>query len=285
MAWLYVPGFPASNSDSRSQSLPTELSLRWRAKRLPLQSWLRVRKTVPWTRFLFGTISRPSTAALGVERWIASLRGCRVSLTQSPGNGSDTTTSEPSGRMPSESFPKCDPPWSSSKTSQGSFSFFDPSERLYQAWVTSLREDYSRRRKSAPATDGNGSSSWPTPNAHDGRRPGVDDKSTQGVNLQRDAAAWPTPTVEDARSSGAAGYSTENRHAGTTLTDATCRSFLQDRESVTPGNGLSGDGRRLNPLFVEWLMGLPPGWTSFERLEIAFYLSQQRGRLRSLLEE
>ena len=31
---------------------------------------------------------------------------------------------------------------------------------------------------------------WPTPNAHDGQRPGVDDKSTQGANLQRDAANW-----------------------------------------------------------------------------------------------
>jgi hypothetical protein len=36
---------------------------------------------------------------------------------------------------------------------------------------------------------------WPTPNAHDGRRPGVDDKSTQGANIQRDAAAWGTPRV------------------------------------------------------------------------------------------
>jgi len=31
---------------------------------------------------------------------------------------------------------------------------------------------------------------WSTPNAHDGRRPGVDDRSTQGRNLNREAAAW-----------------------------------------------------------------------------------------------
>ncbi len=37
------------------------------------------------------------------------------------------------------------------------------------------------------------SATWSTPNAHDGRRPGVDDKSTQVANLQRDAALWPTP--------------------------------------------------------------------------------------------
>ena len=35
---------------------------------------------------------------------------------------------------------------------------------------------------------------------------------------------WPTPTATDAKASGAAGYSTASeRHAGTTLTDATTR--------------------------------------------------------------
>jgi hypothetical protein len=34
---------------------------------------------------------------------------------------------------------------------------------------------------------------WATPNAHDGRRPGADLNSTQGMNLSRDAAMWPTP--------------------------------------------------------------------------------------------
>jgi hypothetical protein len=28
--------------------------------------------------------------------------------------------------------------------------------------------------------------------------------------------------------------------------------------------GASKTGKRLNPLFVEWLMGWPPGWTDFE---------------------
>jgi hypothetical protein len=93
---------------------------------------------------------------------------------------------------------------------------------------------------------------WATPTAHDGRRPGADLSSTQGGNLNRDAAQWPTPTRQDAKSdgnasqqrrntlplnaeaavwptptagdakaSGAAGYSTESgRHEGVTPTDA-----------------------------------------------------------------
>jgi hypothetical protein len=31
---------------------------------------------------------------------------------------------------------------------------------------------------------------------------------------------------------------------------------------------VSGAKKRLNPRFVEWLMGLPLGWTDFEPLEM-----------------
>ena len=41
---------------------------------------------------------------------------------------------------------------------------------------------------------------------------------------------------------------------------------------------------RLNPLFVEMLMGLPPGWTDFGRLEMGLYLSRLRRLFASLCE-
>jgi hypothetical protein len=46
--------------------------------------------------------------------------------------------------------------------------------------------------------------------------------------------------------------------------------------------------RKLNPDFVDWLMGWPPGWSSagrvFSAAEMASYLSRQRMYLRSLLD-
>ena len=42
--------------------------------------------------------------------------------------------------------------------------------------------------------------------------------------------------------------------------------------------------RRLNPKFVAWMMGFPPGWTSCGPTEMQSYLSRQRTHLRSLLE-
>lgn len=85
---------------------------------------------------------------------------------------------------------------------------------------------------------------------------------------------WPTPTSGDAKASGAAGYPTvSGRHSGTTLTDATVRGWLTPRAH----DGRGGAGRaatteggpdlrttavgRLNPAWVESLMGFPPGWT------------------------
>jgi hypothetical protein len=41
---------------------------------------------------------------------------------------------------------------------------------------------------------------WATPNAHDGRRPGADLKSTQGANLNRDASMWQTPKASEEES-------------------------------------------------------------------------------------
>ena len=60
----------------------------------------------------------------------------------------------------------------------------------------------------------------------------------------------PTPTAQDAKASGAAGYSTASgRHSGTTLTDALA------------GAASAGRRGRVSPRFVEWMMGLPIGWT------------------------
>jgi hypothetical protein len=75
----------------------------------------------------------------------------------------------------------------------------------------------------------------------------------------------PTPTARDSSQSGAAGYSTASgRHSGTTLTDAVL--------------GAASAGRRgkLNPRLSEWMMGLPPGWSSCEPLEIPLFQSWLR---------
>jgi hypothetical protein len=74
---------------------------------------------------------------------------------------------------------------------------------------------------------------WPTPRATDGDRGGRGD-------LLHVVRAWPTPAAADAK--GALRYSRGN-------------------PSLTLAARGDAPGGQLNPTWVEWLMGFPPGWT------------------------
>jgi len=86
---------------------------------------------------------------------------------------------------------------------------------------------------------------WPTPQAHDaapGNASRVGRYGTEhgGRNLNDWVALWPTPTISG----------NHNRKGA----------------SATSGDGLAtAAGGALNPTWVEWLMGLPLGWTDLGR--------------------
>ena len=142
---------------------------------------------------------------------------------------------------------------------------------------------------------------WATPNAHDGRRPGADLKSTQGGNLNRDAVMWMTPSVSNSqgneytRDRGQPGmerltltgqaqqwptpasrdYRTPNSQSlqergqgskGEQLPNFVEHHFSHPVLSTLDGRPLSPTDRtlprRLNPAFACWLMGCPIWWTN-----------------------
>ena len=132
------------------------------------------------------------------------------------------------------------------------------------------------------AVDGSLASPWPTPTAADGDRSSL---SHVGGNptLAGAATPWPTPTAGDAKASGNRSLADSAAHAGTSLTDA----VRPDRTIAGPwptpaardyrsGSGTTEDSHpgkrgtmclpeivkgRLNPDWVETLMGFPVGWT------------------------
>lgn len=130
-------------------------------------------------------------------------------------------------------------------------------------------------------TEGSASSCWPSATAQDSKASGAAAYGTEsgrhsGTTLT-DAASrmWPTPVgsvandgedpstfrrrVERLKQMGVNGNG-----AGTPLTIASVEWRLGRQAPRTETLGaasLSGSTRRLNPAFVEWLMGLPPGWT------------------------
>lgn len=122
---------------------------------------------------------------------------------------------------------------------------------------------------------------WPTPGARDWKDAGtVKPRSEGGTGafegrmdqLPRVATNWPTPTWKDGESSGSRTNPESNANPGTSLTDATCRSSHQGLRISSCGPNCSTEHRRLNPLFVEWLMGWPLGWTDFGTVGTELYL-------------
>jgi len=143
---------------------------------------------------------------------------------------------------------------------------------------------------------------WASPTAHDGRRPGADLRSTQNTNLNRDAANWPTPASRDQKGENSMAHllRTDGRTDGRIhhidqLPNFVMFHFSRQDLTMTDGQTLSPPDQtlpqqRLNPNFVDWLMGWPPGWTSTEQTacgaeEMASWRSKLDWHLSSLLGE
>lgn len=332
--WLYVPGVDSTSprfvpesgdwispSSSSSQEPQPFCSVSGKLTPRPF-SW-RGWRTRYWTRRL-SAIPCQTSALSGVEAWISLLLDSPASPTLGPESNRDMKTREPSGRSSLISSNGCGLPWCSSRTCPSSCDSFNLSEKLYLAWATKLRSQYSsRRKKLGPLTSGSGSSSspttWPTANSRDGdkwnNRIGVKGRQT---NLSGSVTQWPTPTVRDAKNpdrEDSGNYQRKVEKGWTIDLGIVAHNWTPPRVEIwqTPGTdsfrsrggdrkdemGLDQEARnwesslpaemtgmpggvcwcgnpscvlpshkrKLNPWFVEWLMGLPIGWTLPTKLD------------------
>lgn len=164
---------------------------------------------------------------------------------------------------------------------------------------------------------------WPTPRASEaGPDFAKEGRSDTGMALPAAAAQWPTPAARDYKGANSAEHAAsapgaahldqlpnfvehlwptptslsfgESHQPGNSKSyNATMRlaSFLPDRPISTVGEESSHIRRSLNPLFVEWLMGWPPGWTLLAPMPLASIacgcsatgLSSFKARMRSEL--
>lgn len=198
--WLYLPPscrsarvMPVSTSDSVSLSQRLAPSVSWKGKLLPRRSWLRVLKTAPSTRLLFGRICGRSMAARGAALWISSLRATRASRSRSRASGAAGAIRGTSGRRSHASSVSASPSGSSSKTSPATSRLdFAQSLASYNAWVIASRQDSLRRRKSALRTGASGCLPWPTARAEDAESCG-NHPNRRGDSLTGVARSWKTP--------------------------------------------------------------------------------------------
>ena len=185
-----------------------------------------------------------------------------VRTSATPVSGPESPGQDPgSGLRCADWFARFDPVSSSWKTSQ---LYLDGVWESYsETWprAGTMRNGTAYRRPPlAPLTAVIGFSSLPTPVAAEwtsnigGSRGRVGKVRYSLIGMAR-YGMWPTPTAADSKSSR---NTTANRrkmpptgrHSGATLTDA-----------MVPHGG------KLNPTWVEWLMGFPIGWTDCEPSE------------------
>jgi hypothetical protein len=210
----------------------------------------------------------PSTAALGVESWMASLAASRASRIASPESARAATTNATSGPTLGASSSSPAPGSSSSRTSAACSRRSPASIRArygsgvtYSDWVSTLREDCSRRQKSAQAMSASASlsSQWPT-------QAGLKllDNDQTSLQSSEEQSMWPTPTancvdMDTMERSGTAGYVR-----------------IAQKEAGSPY--LAQVSGVLNPAFVEWMMGWPIGSTASACSATALSLFKQRMR-------
>jgi hypothetical protein len=273
MAWLYVPASAGSNSGCSSHSgTSTGPSAGSSASPSLSVSSDGGCETACSTTHRSGTTSAPSTADPGVASWISSLRASRASRSASPASNSAKTTSATCGLKSLECLTKYDPASRSWRTCQGTFDW-----------------------------DSIGSSvTWPTSGSmHNGR---CWERETWAHPSDGPAYGWwPTVVASDCRQSGRHTTATGAMNTGTSLTDAVRLWLRAMSQGVTSGGIAAADEPstwwdtahihqdqptphgstsqrshqprllgQIQPLFAEWLAGVPHGWTGSEHLGMEY---------------
>ncbi len=194
-------------------------------------------------RLRSGLICDHSLGERFLAAWTSSLAATPASPSAQPASDSEQTTSDTSGLQSQMELGFSDPDSVSLKTSRGTSRWDSPqSSATWKNWVTKCRGAYSARLKSAHRTSANECSSWPTAKARDW-------KDTTGCSLD---AVNPDGTHRNRRDR-LVGAIVAEMHG---LAAQASSSSGGSRQELwpTPRSG------KLNPRWVETLMGLPVGW-------------------------
>jgi hypothetical protein len=256
----YVAGMVASKEDLTLQALNIESSLLVKSKPSPLRTWLTRWKPTSYLPHLFTRILKPCQWNAFETELTSSLAVTHVSHFRQQDSEKEQMIPDTSGLTSKKSSEQFDLFDASSRMSKDTLAL--DSEKSLQTWkalVTQQRGEYSQRVKSALLTNEKESTSWPTPTATN-NGPGVDKNNPRGIQqgnalatavLWESKGWWPTPSAHEAR----LGYQDRS--------DPTKKGTQESLLTVvvnTAGGRLECPGQ-LNPIFVEWLMGVPTGWT------------------------
>ena len=215
----YVADTKGSGQDSEEFSQTCERSLTWRGKDSLQRTWLQRWKREGWMQHLSSRTLRPSHTEGFVDAWTSSLEGSRANLSVVLESVKELKIPGISSRTSETGSESASPELFSSKTLKELSQvkcpmenrFSNMSSENWKDWVTSQRQEFSQRVKSAHLIRESGSLSWATPNTMDHmdqRSPEALQRQfetsrkgrTQPANLREQVHPqnWPTSRTSDA---------------------------------------------------------------------------------------
>ena len=218
----------------------------------------------------FGMTFKPLTESLGQELLTLYLEGFHAKTLAQQEKAQELTENEAEcGEKWLASFVKYDPNTSLWRTHQ--CSLLGDLEEFLETWPQwgLMRDGECWEQQTLEQTikgtgfglSPNGVDSFHTPNTT-----GLDGGSSSRKALKKRQENWPTPKCSDSRHA-------ISRHI--THPDGMWKGNLGEvvMSTLAPTTG------RLNPTWVEWLMGWPPGWTDLKPLETdkSHFVQQQHG--------
>ena len=237
MSWHYLQGQEAASWEADClDGAPSALS---RLIPMRAESCLLDRLTDALTDSQSGTTCEPSTASDGAGRSMSSAEDFPAKTLAQPEREQELPERSPvCGRIWHELSAKFDLGSCSWKTAHSLFHEDLPwSSVILPRWGMMRDGECWERNTSELPTNDTGSGLWPTPVA-DGDR--TTNYAQGGTSLGFAVRNWPTPTCNDRK-----GASGANRGKG--ATGGPCLTMVI--------------GGTLSPMWVEWLMGWPVGWT------------------------
>ena len=240
----------ASKEDLTLPGLNIEQSLMWRSKPSPLRTWLTRWKPTSYLPALYGAILKPCQWNAFETKLTSLLAAIHVSPLVQQDSEKEQMIQGTCGLTLGDTLNQLDLFNASLKTSRD-ISVLDSEKSLatWKASVTKQRGEYSQRVKLALLTRENESTSWRTPTVAEATNQDFSSQIyLQNQVKQRESTSWPTPRASEYKDCGPVGSKSHTHMLN--------KKYLCARaKEKTMPLGM------LNPDWVEWLMGVPTGWT------------------------
>ena len=211
----------------------------------------------------FGMTCAPLTEGHGEALLMSFVEASRARTSAQPETALELTASDPaSGKKWPESSVRYDPASSSWKTVHCLWEEVLPwSSVILPTWGMTRNGSVYRHPTAERPISGTGAGLWPTPTVCGNyNRKGASATSGDGLATAVLRRTWPTPTATACK-----GWSPNHNRAHTDDR----LDYSVERESFQPGQ--TTPPMRLNPEWVEWLMGWPIGHTGLKPLETGRY--------------